>query len=172
MRLLLSYFYAQPKSTFRFRRTARTAIKCAYDVFQSLRLRRGQPCYRSTKMRPMGQNVPRAHRSSCAPFLRLNECLPPFEARLASRFAALVLLVSRCMPPPECIVAGPLTRNMRDGPERSPSGETRNLPSIWKRCLPTSKSRQRRFAKYEDTTFRGYLQAPLSEIYRGRKDGA
>jgi len=45
-------------------------------------------CCKDTQARPKGQNVPRAHRSSCAPFLPLNKCLPPFEARLASSFAA------------------------------------------------------------------------------------
>jgi hypothetical protein len=81
-------FFAQPCRTFYFRRTAGTAIKCAYGLFQSLRVRHGRAADRDTETRPEGQQVPRAHRSSCALFLCLNECLPPFEACLASRFAA------------------------------------------------------------------------------------
>ena len=60
-----------------------------------------------TETRPEGQNVPRAHRSPCAPFLLLNECLPPFEARLASSFAAAGIA---------CITVHPAARMHRGRP--------------------------------------------------------
>src|SRR4051812_10316719 len=77
-----------PYKLFCFRGTAGTAIKCAYGLFQILQVGREGAGDKDAETRPEGQQIPRAHKSSCALFLCLNRCLPPFEARLASRFAA------------------------------------------------------------------------------------
>jgi len=86
MRLMLISSANYACEIFNFRGTAGTAIKCPYRWFLRLLGGAGTWVCQDTKRRSQGQQLPRAQRPTCALFPYLNECLPPFEARLASRF--------------------------------------------------------------------------------------
>lgn len=135
-------FYAQPTSTFCFRGAAGTAIKCAYGLFQSHPGGAWNGRGRDAETRPEGQSVPRAHRFSCALFLYLNECLPPFEARLASRFAAASAASVTMHAAARMHRGRPHNPNTRDGPERSPSVKNENFRVSGSAvCLPANQGR-------------------------------
>jgi hypothetical protein len=101
---------------FCFHAARETAIKSAYGWFWSLGWKRRRVVRRDDEMRRERQPLPSAHRPACALLPEACEFLPPFEARMASRFCCRYRSV--------CIVR--TRRRIRDG--RPPSPRTRDGP--------------------------------------------
>src|SRR6185312_4466045 len=128
---------------FCFRRAFETAIKCPCGWFWSFGWKRKRAVHRDDETRHERQPLPQAHRPTCALFPEACEFLPPFEARLASRFCCRYRSV--------CIVrtrrlirdGRPRSPCMRDGPEKVAVGATPKCLVFGSAYLPATHDQSR-----------------------------
>jgi hypothetical protein len=101
-----------------FRRTAGTAIKVRIRTIPGAP-EMGLGCRVQKCGNALAGTAPpvSAKTDLCTVFLYLTGCLPPFEARLASRFAAATVPVSPCMSAARTHGGRPRNPRRRDGPE-------------------------------------------------------
>src|SRR5271165_1829444 len=119
------------------------------EVGGNLRWGQGKPC---ADARKRAQKDSTSHERKdrlvhCCP-IRLNACHPLKLVPLQG-FAAATVPVSSCIPPPECMMAGPVARISRDGPEKVPWGVAK-VVVVRKRCLPTSTPRSEAVRQREE----------------------